>query len=259
MDLDDVVLTGLEVPVRIAGEASDVEGYIGPEGLPALEHFGGTAGVGVGVDLDGCVRDVAEELVDARGERGGPGVVSIRSVVEAHAQDIGVDAALNASGERLDICAVGRGEGMAALYIRAVHRGLNVERSSRVLEEDGVVRARGIGGVDGRRADDGGAGRCIVHFDDVVPTGLEVAVRVTGEASDVEGYIGGERLIALEHLDGTPGIRVGMDLDGGVRGVAEELVGAGGEGRGPCIVTAGVVLEAHAQDVLVHGPGHPTG
>ena len=256
---DDVVGRVVEVGVdRVLQrpDQGDVERHVDArKALGPLEHLDITAHVLVGMGEDGRVGRVTEELEGARVEAGGPDIVAVGSMVEADALDVRWDRPRDLGGEGLDLGAAGGGEGVAALHVGAVHRCLDVERPSRVLEEDGIVWARSVGGVDGRGTDGGGARRYIVDLDDVVITALEVRVRVTGEASDIECDVRGERFPALEHLGITAHIREGVDLDRGVCDVAEEAIGARREGGGPRVVAIGGIVEAYPEHVSMDGTG----
>ena len=144
----------------------------------ALQHLGRAAGVLVGVDEDGAVRVIAEELERARLEGRRVDVVTVGLVVQPHAQDSRgqgpCHARLQVLGGRLS----SKGECVAALDVLArVHGRANIEGAPRVLEPYVIVRIARYR-IHRLRAHRGPAGTGVVNLDDIVATGAQVGVHL---------------------------------------------------------------------------------
>ena len=114
----------------------------GGEVAGALEDLGRATGVLIGVDEDGAVRVIAEELERAGLECGGPGIVAVRVIVQPHPQNSRGHCPCS---ECLQVLGGGLGserEGVTALdVLTRVHGRADVEWAPRVLEPYVVVRS----------------------------------------------------------------------------------------------------------------------
>ena len=244
------------------GDLGDVQALVNSIDVPRhLEHLGGAGGVLVGVYEDAVGVDViAEELVGARLEGGGPDVVAVRVVVEPDAKDPRGHGARYQRLEVLDLGLRGEQELVAALGVDAVHGRLDVEIAAHVLEVDGVVRRR-FRGIDRRGADLGGAGIVVVHLDDIVPAGSQVSVHVTGEPAHVhvQRFTSSPRKVLARAGEHRPTRCVEGYCEAGVATVGVERIPAA-RGRRGCLGTAALV-EVHRDDgdIGVHGSGDGTG